>query len=211
MAKERKKRNKKYNPNKSNEYINPLEYIGDPIKIYNLRLKETLINNNFTVKNLIFEGFRLYEQSYFYDQLSNDFNASNIRAWVEKEFDKLDNINTKKELDAILSRKIKIHWQIRDLLIQFIDELDVLTCAIKSRTMYAKIYNESIIRRNIRINLVARSMKKFLDVNSVSEAQNDCRIRLKHKELQLAKKEGKIAYFDETGDIIITDIGETIK
>lgn len=207
MAKEKKKRNKKYNPLRCNDYVNPIEHISSRLKSNVDKITKTLLENNFTVKNLVGDGIELHQQTYIYDQLSPDFNASNVRNWVEKEFDKLDNINTREELEAILSRKIKIHWQMRDLLVQFIDEIDKMTSAIKSRSEYAGVINEAIIRSNMRINLVATSMRKFVDIKDVMSSQMDCRRRLKIDELIKAKKEGKIAYFDETGDIVITEKG----
>jgi hypothetical protein len=207
MAKEKKKRNKKYNPNKSDDYINPMEHVASNLKVKSLDTKQLLLNNSFTIDHLLNEGLAIYYRTYIYDQLSPDYNASNVRSWVEKEFDKLDNIQTRGELNQILSRKIKIHWQVRDLLLEFIDEIDKLTCGITSRNMYAKLCNEAYIRASMRTNLVANSMLKFINQADISEAQDSCRRRLKRDELVKAKKEGKIAYFDDTGDIIITDKG----
>jgi hypothetical protein len=203
-----KKRNKKYNPLRRDDYISRIEHLSSTLTPNSIKIKNILLENNFTVKDLISYGMMLYQQTYMYDQLTPDFNASNVRNWIEKEFNKLNDIKTKDELKPILSCKIKIHWKIRDLLVQFIEEIYTLTCGITSRNTYAKIINEAIICSNIRINLVATSMRKFVDIKDVMTSQESCRKRLKRNELIQAKQDGKIAYFDETGDIVITNKGE---
>mgnify|MGYP000072328625 CR=1 FL=1 len=179
-----KKRNKKYNPNKNDDFIHPLEHQTGVIVQYKNTIENALSSNSFTVNNLVNEGILCYRWIYIVNQMQPDIDTDPIRDWIENETAKLVNITTNAELQEIKHRKIKIHWKIRDMLLAFVDVAYKCICSIRSRLQYAKIFNEAMIR------------------SYTKEAMADCRRRIHKQEIERQKKLGNKAFFSDTGDIV---------
>lgn len=197
-----KKRNKKYNPNKNDDFIHPLEHQTGLLIQYKNTIEKALSNNNFTIDNLVNEGILIYRWIYIVNQMQPDIDTTLVRDWIENETAKLININTNAELQDIENRKIKIHWQTRDILLAFVDVAYKCICSIRSRLQYAKIFNEAMIRSNIRVKLLATHMSKFVDDKYTAEAMADCRRRIYKQEIEKQKRVGNKAFFTDTGDIV---------
>lgn len=194
-----KKRNKKYNPYKDDDFIHPLEHKASHLWISFIKIRNILLNNEFTIRHLVNEGIFIYQISFVYDVLSIDYTASNIRDWLDIEIQKLgDNIQ---EIRSLFDKKIAIPIMIIELIIQLLDELEELINNITSRYTYAKLFNEALVRFAIQINTIAPWIGRFTNRNTLKEEMQECRKRIQYKEILKNKQSGKIAYFTETGDI----------
>jgi len=201
-----KKPRKKYNPQKYEDVIHPLEHVSGLLGQYRTVIYTAINENKFTIDNLVHEGVLLYRWIYIHLQMLPEYDIVPVREWIENEFTKLANITTNAELNEIKNRKIKIHWTIKIQILALIENCYSLIIGIRSRTKYAKIFNEALVLSNMRINLIAPQMKRFIDENSTKEAMQDCRARIFRNEIRQMKENGSKAYYDETGDIKFTKI-----
>ena len=199
--KQAKKRNKKYNPNKSDDFIHPMEHMSGALAQFRKEITILLQNNKITVGYLVDEFTLLHRWCYLTVLPNyNEFGALHIRDMIEKIYLKYDDL-TKETLALRRNEIVKIIKPHRELLILLIEHCFNMIISIKSRLEYAKVTREFLSLSSIRINTEAKHMQKFINVDSVDGAMKDCRKRIYKNEIIRNKKQNKVVYFDDTGDI----------
>lgn len=206
MTTKSKKRNKKYNPNKNDDFINPMEHMGGALIKFRDETIKLLQDNKITVGYLVDEFTLLHRWCYLTVLPTyNEFGALHIRDMIEKIYLKYDDL-TKETLPLRRNEIVKIIKPHRDLFILLIEHCFTMITSIKSRLEYAKVTREFLSLSSIRICEEAKHMIKFINKDSVNEAMKDCRKRIHKEQIIMNKRQGKVAFFDDTGDICYRDV-----
>lgn len=196
-----KKRNKKYNPNKSTQFyeqkiaqikdvIKPEEHTNGLLTQQKQLLIDVISNNKITIDILLNEIQLIYQWTFMCNRMTPDVDTSEIIQWIEKQYAKLEHIQTVDELNAIRNDKIIMHYTKKDLFLAFIEHMYEQICSIKSRTEYAILFKDALVMNNLRIGLIAKHMRRFFNQDATQEALKDCRERIQlSKKYNLIKKE----------------------
>ena len=193
------KRNKKYSPHKfiDENYISRDERIKSRIVIYINEFIASL-NSNVTVSDAV-NHLLMAHRFTFMDGLE----YMEVRWLAENIFIQLDKLL---EYNPALSQHhiIDMSEPDRELILLFLKELKIKLYNIKSREVYAKLFQDMIVSHNIYC-YDKLYINRWLNRDEIKDSLVCCRKRIETSNINKAYKQGKVAYFNEGGDIDYKD------
>ena len=173
-----KKPKKKY-VKKVSDIIHPFEHTRSFQGQYKPIVINALQKSDFTYQDLLDIGLLLYRWIFIYQQLNDEYSTEEICDFLEQEFLQLYKLHkTADSVETIKKQKINLSDDMRELLLLFVEEAYQSFFLIHTRTQYAKVMKEAIILSNMRIVLVAKHMRHFIDEDFVRKELDRCRSKL---------------------------------
>jgi hypothetical protein len=196
------KRNKKYNPHKyGDKHIPFIERATSPIVRY-INEFVTSLRSDVTVEDVV-NHLLMAHRFTFMDGLE----YTELRWLAENIFIKLDKLLIDNP-ELSQHHAIDITANDRELILSFLSELKIKLYNITSRELYARLFKDMIVSHNIYCH-DKPYIKTWLNTDEIADSLTCCRKRVEMPNIIKAKKEGKIAYFNDGGDIDYMYVGVT--
>ena len=195
------KRNKKYSPHKffDDNYISRDERIKSPIVRY-INEFVTSLHSDVTVEDVV-NHLLMAHRFTFMDGLE----YTELRWLAENIFIKLDKLLIDNP-ELSQHHVIDITANDRELILSFLSELKIKLYNITSRELYARLFKDMIVSHNIYCH-DKLYIKTWLNTGEIADSLTCCRKRVEMPNIIKAKKEGKMPYFNDGGDIDYMYVG----